>query len=589
MHNGVLWEKVFSLLVYPVKSCRLFFLFAWLMCCAVCFVGNRIGTETDFPLTFLMSLSDCYFLCVLLSLLKKIRLGWIVYVPVVLLFFSELFVIFFNHSLYNRYAVQLLLETDGREGSEFVKSVFFQPETFWGLGITLTIVICSYLAFRMMRKVLASRSFVRKTCLLLLSCWIVFALFFQIPSYGKLYNCFHAADAIACETEECMPWLVTPVVRFVYGIAYNSVLSTTELKTLVTSIEETRIDSCSFRCPFILLVIGESYNKHHCYLYNKTGFPNTPKLQKKADEGNLVPYMDVVSPFNHTHAVFKYMFSTWDDTCSDSWTKHTLFTAAFKKAGYNVFFVTNQFTKKTDDKYNVLGGTIFNQKRLSELQFTGRNEEEHSFDADLLSDIPPVKELTSAPTLLIVQLLGQHVAYKDRYPADKKVFKPSQVKSPFAVTDDQKDIAADYENATHYNDSVIDSLFNMFEGTDMVALYFADHGEEVFDWREKFMRTDEDELLPEVAHYQYEIPFMFYMTDDFLEHHEDIATNIRNAAGRPFILTDLPHLLFYLGGIGMEDYCEEKNLLSPDYDVQRKRIIRGSIDYDKLMLDFKKR
>lgn len=48
-------------------------------------------------------------------------------------------------------------------------------------------------------------------------------------------------------------------------------------------------------------------------------------------------------------------------------------------------------------------------------------------------------------------------------------------------------------------------------------------------------------------------------------------------------MTDaLPHLLLYLAGISAPDYHAEYNLLSPSYDVNRPRILKGSTDYNHL-------
>ena len=45
---------------------------------------------------------------------------------------------------------------------------------------------------------------------------------------------------------------------------------------------------------------------------------------------------------------------------------------------------------------------------------------------------------------------------------------------------------------------------------------------------------------------------------------------------------DLPHLLLYLAGISCEYYSEKRNLVSPSFDENRKRIINGNVDYDQV-------
>ena len=44
----------------------------------------------------------------------------------------------------------------------------------------------------------------------------------------------------------------------------------------------------------------------------------------------------------------------------------------------------------------------------------------------------------------------------------------------------------------------------------------------------------------------------------------------------------LPHLLLYLGGISTPLYREELNVISPNYDMNRPRILKSKTDYNQL-------
>ena len=55
-------------------------------------------------------------------------------------------------------------------------------------------------------------------------------------------------------------------------------------------------------------------------------------------------------------------------------------------------------------------------------------------------------------------------------------------------------------------------------------------------------------------------------------------------------MTDaLPHLLLYLAGIETPTYKEEYNILSPKYNEMRPRILKNSVDYDKLRDEYYKK
>ena len=201
---------------------------------------------------------------------------------------------------------------------------------------------------------------------------------------------------------------------------------------------------------------------------------------------------------------------------------------------------------------------------------------------DLLQEIPPVDSLTSHPSLVIVHLIGQHMDYREKYPAGFDKFKPEEEKTSFGG-ETGKVVSSQYDNATYYNDYVVDSLLKKFKDTECISIYLSDHGEEVYDWRAVYGRTSEPEITIEIARNQYEIPFFFYTSDSYSLKHPDIIKEIKDSYNKPLISTDLCHILLYLGGIQTPYYKETLNILSPQYNIERKRIIRGDVNYDELI------
>lgn len=547
------------------------------MCYTIAIIGNLSGIYSDLFLSFLLPIFDCYLICVGVHWLKRFHLGWLLTIPITLLLVGELFLIFFYRSYYTLHVVQLLTETNSQESSEFLLSALTQPSLWFAIGIATCIALLSWWIGRLVR-----RPFRMRTPLF----FIVFIIVLwsglrQISAYKKLTHCFYSASISECGKPENIPHLNTPIIRFSYGIAYN-MASSAELMVLEKTVKATDVESCKFRCPLIILVIGESYNKHHTPLYQKGYLPTTPRLSQLQADGKLFVHTNAVSPFNLTSNVFKYMFSTWDESDDDDWTQHTLFPALFKKAGYRVLFYTNQFTTNSEDLWNVVGGTIFNSPSLSELQFTERNESTYTYDGDLLQEIPSLTKLKAAPTLLIVHLIGQHVRYAERYPKGYTHFTEEDAQTTFGGKTG-KQMVADYDNATYYNDDIVGSFLERFRDCDAIGIYLSDHGEEVYDWRAQYERTNEADISPEIAHYQYEIPFLFYLPPRFQAMHEDITQQVQDCLEKPFISSDISHILLYLGGIQCADYEERKNILSPLYDIHRKRILRNQVDYDELM------
>ena len=55
-------------------------------------------------------------------------------------------------------------------------------------------------------------------------------------------------------------------------------------------------------------------------------------------------------------------------------------------------------------------------------------------------------------------------------------------------------------------------------------------------------------------------------------------------------MTDaLPHLLLNLAGIGVKDYHAEYDILSPDYDEMRPRILKNKTNYDDLVKEHRQK
>lgn len=98
-----------------------------------------------------------------------------------------------------------------------------------------------------------------------------------------------------------------PIYRLVFS-AFANHLASHQLVQLEAASEKIQIDSCSYRVPNIVLVIGESYNKHHSQLYGYNK-PTTPFQKELAEQGSLVPFTDVVAPWNLTSFVFKHVLS----------------------------------------------------------------------------------------------------------------------------------------------------------------------------------------------------------------------------------------------------------------------------------------
>lgn len=488
---------------------------------------------------------------------------------------AELFCIFFYKSLFTTNVVQLILETTGSESSEFLLMALRDSALIYTLLALVFMAGMIWLIIRILhhRRVPVIVQ-VAALAIIVLSC------IRQSREYKRLYNTTHFSSSAVFEIPDSIPRIHSSLMRLGFGLSFNQAM-TKSMSTLVKTVSATTVEGCDMTSPLIVLIIGESYNKHHAHLYEQDYLPTTPQLDSLRAQGRLIVFDDAVTPYNVTSAVFRRMFSTWDESFGDDKDLHTLFPAVFRRAGYKVCLVSNQFVENTTDAYDRFGGTIFNHSGLSKYQFSSRNTRVYNYDEELLQDLPSLDSLQSAPTLLIVHLMGQHVKYNCRYPEGTGFFTAEMEKTAFKGQAG-KELAASYDNAVRYNDAVVGKILRGLDKSEAIALYLADHGEEVYDWRDQCERTSE---MPtkEVARYQYEVPFMFYITDSYRAKHPDIVKAVMEAQGRPFYTPDIHNVLFHLSGIRHSDYVEKHDILSPQYDATRQRVIRDAVDYNTLM------
>ena len=376
--------------------------------------------------------------------------------------------------------------------------------------------------------------------------------------------------------------LYIPIYRLVFS-AFANHLASHQLVQLKAASEKFQIDSCSYRAPNIVLVIGESYNKHHSQLYGYNK-PTTPYQKEMAEQGSLVPFTDVVAPWNLTSFVFKHFLSLHAVGDSGEWCDAPLFPEVFRKAGYHVTFITNQFQSKAKEAvYDFSGGFFLNDPEMSQRQFDTRNTTLYRFDEGVLNAYDQLKAQDKAHNLVIFHLMGSHVEYRARYPQNtRRFFTPQNANRP-ELTVKQRYILSDYDNSVRYNDSIMSAITQRFIDKDAVVIYMSDHGEEIFDGP-PFMygRMHGANIDYRLARNEMEIPFWIWGSPLYIETHPDSWQAIQNAKDRPMMTDVLPHLLLYLAGISTPAYRPEYNVLVPEYNINRPRILKGTTDYNQL-------
>ncbi|MBP5714581.1 MAG: phosphoethanolamine transferase [Prevotella sp.] len=553
--------------------------------------------ELSVPELFL----DIYFLCVILTIIpKKVRI-WVKALLYLILYSVALVDMF----CYERFEstltptmLMLAMETTGQEAREFLSGYLSWETVKSGVG-WIFLLIGVHILWSFLR-IFFSRT--RQRLILpkinplffsglkaVLGCVVAWLLYSSISqtwdnkvAIHKLFSCETIGEVEHELTKKDQAKLYVPVYRLAFGIYANS-LADTQIEQLKAASDKIQVDSCSYRVPNIVLVIGESYNKHHSQLYGYDK-PTTPRQMALQEEGGLVAFTDVVSTWNLTSFVFKHMMSLYAVGDDGEWCDKPLFPEVFRKAGYHVTFVTNQFEPKAKEAvYDFSGGFFLNDPELSQRQFDSRNSRTHRFDDGVLKEYDALKDSTIAHNLIILHLMGSHVDYRARYPQKRQtVFTPQMYDRP-ELNDKQKQILAHYDNSLRYNDSIVACITQRFVDKDAVVIYVPDHGEEIFDGSPyMYGRMHGANIDYRLARNEMEIPFWIWGSPQYRENHPYGWQAIQNVKDRPLMIDVLPHLLLYLGGISTPLYREELNVISPKYDMKRPRILKGITDYNQL-------
>ena len=500
--------------------------------------------------------------------------------------------------------LQLVGETDSRETGEFLRSCVSPDVIMSNVGWALLLMFVHIISALRLRfphfiprrwreliksiwlracELLRRARPVIGTTVLALLVWSVCTSAHNKAATHKLMTGTTIGDVEHTLTEKDHAVLYQPIYRLVFSV-YANTLTAKQIDRLVLTASKVQVDSCSFRSPNIVLIIGESYNRHHSSQYGYT-MPTTPRQQKLERQGRLVKYTDVVSPWNLTSFVFKLLFSMYSVGDKGEWCDYPLFPELFRKAGYHVTFITNQFLPKAKEAvYDFSGGFFLNNPKLSAAQFDTRNTQLHRYDEDLLKDYDELQGQNTDHNLIIFHLLGQHVQYRQRSPKERKLFRGDDYKELKPnLNARERQTLADYDNAILYNDSVVTEIVKKFENEDAIVIYVPDHGEECYEGDMHFFcRMHSAKIDARLAHAEFDIPMWIWCSRKYIKKRPEVFRQVVNARNRRFMTDALAHMLLYLGGIHARDYKEQLNLLSPEYDENRPRILKKTTDYDKL-------
>ncbi len=507
---------------------------------------------------------------------------WVLYALLLALWLVSVFLWKNFNTTYTPQVLQLLLETNRGESSEFLQAWIGAAGTRCALQMVALTLVLVLLAEWRRRPVAAwlSRRVPTGVTAVLLAVIVGWGMY---QGHKLVMPCHSLYDLEMMEAR----------------YRSNDVFSTLHSSVLTLKFQRQETDKaiglalqaatsgtviCQADSMDLVLVIGESYNKRRSSLYGYS-LDTSPLMRAERDRGLLTVFTDAIAPYNLTSVTIKNMLSLNSMGHGEQWHERPMWPAVMRRAGWQVDVWDNQRDFMAGELFTLsLNSYLFSPSIVSAV-YHAVNDTTYLMDGDLVSDYFS-KWRPAARNLVIFHLMGQHTAYNARYPhtAQWQVWSPADVPDATApyIDEERRQVMLDYARATRYNDYVLAAILDHYRSRNAVVVMLSDHGEEVYDYRDFMERDHDSHKTPQMVRYENEIPLLVWCSPIYLQRHPDRARALTAAASRPLTSDDLGQMMLWLGQTRCQWSDSTRNVLHPSYSPG-PRIIYDGLDYDRLM------
>ena len=308
-----------------------------------------------------------------------------------------------------------------------------------------------------------------------------------------------------------------------------------------------------------VLVVGETARAMNWELYGYDRNTN-PELTKT--EG-LTAFPHVLTESNTTHKSVPMLLSSISALNFDSIYYQKGIITAFKEAGYQTAFFSNQ-------RYNNSFIDFFG-KEADTWDFIKEDTVDSNYnpsDDELLKLVGKELEKGARKQFIVLHTYGSHFNYRERYPSEMSFFKPDALME--AEAKNRSSLVNAYDNTIRYTDDFLARLVNLLkeQEVDAAMLYTSDHGEDIFDdKRHLFLHAS-----PVPSYYQLHVPFLVWMSDNYQQAYPALQTaaaanrmkNVSSSAS--FFQT-----MLQLGGVETPYRNDSLSVVSPLY-TEKSRV-----------------
>lgn len=542
------------------------------------------NTLIDFACRLCNSFVFVYVLTWLVLLLHRRWIKVFLYVIMLILFAVNYYVERQFQMMISPQLITLIFETNRSEATEFI-STYFSNALFIRVLMTLmlliiVIVVAEYIYAKKLNTWFKKLQMNLAFCLIpLLGLGIA-----PMGNYFRLFNAHKTDNVISwntasfCHQNDLISKILysTKSLCLVAEEMHQSIATTKNMR------RDNRIVSAD-TCLNVVMVIGESYNRTHAGIYGYS-LPTTPNMRCEAQEGRLIIFTSVSTPYNVTSPIMRNVLCCNSIGLKEKWNETPFFPAIMHSAGYNVYYWDNQKSFGVNEGCTFAMNSFIYNDEIIKLSYNNLNSKSYPFDGQFIDSFK--NEVTLSPNFnfVMLHLMGQHVKFAERFPNDEHntVFTSDSIhRTESYINDEKKQLIADYDNATLYNDHVMDMIFDIFKKSNSIVVYFSDHGEEVYDYQDQLGR-DGNPLTPQKLKHQYQVPFVVWCSDSYRTNHPQTMLALQKAATKLFSIDNVCNIIFNIANVQTSYYREQLDPLSDNY-VMPRRVVEDNYDFDEIM------
>ncbi len=312
-----------------------------------------------------------------------------------------------------------------------------------------------------------------------------------------------------------------------------------------------------------VIVIGESARREEMSVYGNV-IRTTPFAESIRD--SLYVFDNVTSWSAQTATMMEKLLTLSEDEADryKMWQEPSLIDF-YNAAGFETYWISGHSMYGVFDNYSHLLKHVKHTTFINKHKNWNDGFKKHRFDSELL---PAIEEALKDPAprkVIFIHLMGSHIRYKDRYPADYQSKNPE-----FKILENNAHPRyIEYVKSIHYTDWMLSEIFKRVQKEKEASsfiLYFSDHAEGVSLLNACFCHADSKK-----DYEQLEIPFFLWLSDVYKQENAAYVEPFKEYLHRPYETNTWIHSILDLSRISHDKLDPKKSVFNPAFQPPAKR------------------